>query len=175
MRHLLLACLAISCVACGRDDDKDTRFGDADDVLAYRQALEPIIVEVSAIENEVTARAVNSDSVAIDADIAPVYEELRPRLLAVRDSLSTIQPPRQLRQLHDDILHMVQLRLDAYQRVIDGFSTGDIAQYDIAVENLRLANEAILAINEQLHAIDDALTDHDTVLALAPPGSVCFS
>lgn len=165
----LLCLVALLAVACG-DDGDDTKFGDADDVLAYRTALYPITLEVSAVEAEV--RSVLDDSlVAVDADLAPLYRQLRPRLQAVRDSLDVIRPPRQLRQLHAQIVDMVQLRIDAFGLVIQGFDTGDISLYDTAVEQIRQANELTVLINERLREVDDALLEHDDGRLLA--GAAC--
>lgn len=164
----LLCLVALLAVACGDDGDDgdDTKFGDADDVLAYRSALYPITVEVSAVEAEI--RSVLDDSlVAVDADLAPLYRQLRPRLQAVRDSLEVIRPPRKLRQLHAQIVDMVQLRIDAFGLVIQGFDTGDIALYDTAVEQIRQANELTGLINERLREVDDALLEHDDGRLLA--------
>jgi hypothetical protein len=126
----LVCCVVTSLwllVGCGKDDD--TKFCDTDDVRAYRTALNPLIEAVSAIEREVGERAIGVDSVAIDSRIAPVYLELQPRLLAVQQALVGLRPPRKLADMHDDIKMLVQLRLDAYQLVIDGFAAGDISVY----------------------------------------------
>lgn len=147
--------------------DGDTKFGAAQDVRAYRTALNPLVDEVSAIEREVSARAVDADSVAIDSRIVPVYVELRPRLVAVQQRLSEIRPPRKLRDLHAKIGALIQLRLDAYQITIDGFTAGDVALYDDAVERLAQANALILVINADLCEVDVALDDRDDCRLLA--------
>jgi hypothetical protein len=157
--------------ACG-NDDAETEFGAISDVRAYRGALNPLIDDVSAIEREVSERAIDADSVAIDSRIVPVYEELRPRLLAVQQALAEIPPPRKLRPLHADISQLVQLRLDAYQIVIDGFTAGDVSVYTDAVERLAQANALILDINAQLCEVDVALDDRDDCRVLAAGGPV---
>ncbi|MDA0334438.1 MAG: hypothetical protein O2782_04665 [bacterium] len=164
----LVCCVVTSLgllVGCGKD--ADTKFGATDDVRAYRSALNPLIEEVSAIEREVGERAVGADSVAIDSRIVPVYLELQPRLLAVQQTLAEIRPPRKLANMHDDINMLVQLRLDAYQIVIDGFAAGDISVYAEAVGRLAQANALILDINGQLCEVDVELDDRDDCRLLA--------
>ena len=161
----LFAASLLLLVGCGNDDS--TVFGHVDDVRAYRSALNPLVVEVSTIENEVTERAVGTDSVAVDSRIVPVYQELRPRLEAVQQSLEAIRPPRKLRTLHASITELVQLRLDAYQLAIDGFTAGDVSLYDDAVARLAQANGLIPDINLDLCEVDVALDDRDDCRLLA--------
>lgn len=159
-----LLCLLLG-AGCG--DDDNTAFGHVDDVRAYRSALNPLITEVSAIETEVTQRAVGADSVAIDSRIVPVYQELRPRLLEVQETLNMIRPPRKLQGLHASVGDLVQLRLDAYQLAIDGFNGQDVSLYDDAVARLAQANALIPEINIALCEVDVALNDRDDCRLLA--------
>lgn len=150
---------------CG-DGHDDTIFGDADDVRAYRAALNPLIDEASAIESEV-AEVVDPDGVSIDSRLNAVFVELRPRLIAVQVGLAQIRPPRKLQGLHDEIEQMVQLRLDGFQIVIDGYAAGDTSVYPTAIERRREADELIAAINVQLCEIDIELGDRDDCRLLA--------
>jgi hypothetical protein len=169
VRYLATALLLAGC----GDDGKTTRYGDADDVRAYRTALNPLIDEASAIESEVS-EVVDPDGVSIDSRLNAVFVELRPRLLAVQEGLSRLPPPRKLQALHDEITQMEQLRLEGFDLVIDGFAAGDISLYPTAVERRQQADELIPAINVQLCEIDIVLGDRDDCSLLAQRSKVTY-
>ncbi len=163
--RLAAAGLWLLLAGCGDDDDV-TKFGDVDDVRAYRTALNPLIDEASAIESEV-AEVVDPDGVSIDSRLNAVFLELRPRLIAVHEGLEHLRPPRKLQGLHDEIMQMVQLRLDGFQILIDGFAAADTSVYPTAIERRQQADELIAGINEQLCEIDIVLGDRDDCRLLA--------
>jgi len=144
---------------CGNGDSDTTRFGPTEELRAYRQALDPIALEVSAIEAEVRERAVGSRNEATAANLDAVYRDVRPRLLEALVELDRLEPPARLRDLQGDIRQLIILRLDAYSLVMAGYAEGDEGKYDLAEEKLRQANELILAVNLQLREVDVALGD----------------
>lgn len=164
---VLAAALGLSALAGCGDDGQDTPFGQADAVRDYRAALNPIIDEVSAIEQEVTARAVDSAQVAVDADLSAVYQEVRPRLSAALADFDRLEPPRRLAELHADIRQLLSLRLEAYQLVMDGYAAGDTSVYPTASAKLRQANALIPDINARLCEVDVALGDRDDCRLMA--------
>ena len=156
---LAVALLSGLICGCGNGDGDATRFGPVDELRAYRRALDPIALEVSAIEAEVQERAVGSRNVATAANLDAVYRDVRPRLLEALVELDRLEPPKRLRDLQGDIRQLVILRLDAYALVMAGYAEGDEGKYGLAEEKLRQANELILAVNLQLHEVDVALGD----------------
>ena len=155
----LAALAALSLViGCGNEDDGETSFGDAADLRAYRNAINPIIDEVSAIENEVAQRAYNSSgTLATNENLNAVFQDARPRLLEALVDLDRIEPPSSLRSLHDDIRMMIVLRLDAYALVMDGYNADDDSKYPEAEQKLADANALIPDLNSTLCDIDQAL------------------
>lgn len=163
--HLLAGCGA---------DDGDSAFGDPDALRAYRGALNPIVDEVSAIEEEVLVRAVGSSNAATAANLSAVYAEVRPRLLEALVELDRLAPPARLTGLHAEVRTLVVLRLDAYRIVMAGFAAGDTTVYGQAEAKLRAANDLIPAINATLCQIDVALGAADSCPVLAwrgPPAA----
>jgi hypothetical protein len=148
----LLALAALA--ACGDDDDRTTRFGEFDKVFRYRAALNPIIESVSSIELEVQQTAVGSSGAATAANLAAAYERLLPDLLATRDELDRLEPPRRLRGLHRRIGALIELRLAAYTTVVRGFASGAEALYAEAERMLADANALIVELNELLRLVD---------------------
>lgn len=160
------AAVSLSLSACG-DGDGGTRFGGTDEVQAYRDSVDPVIDEVSAIEAEVQERAVGSSNAATAANLNAVYLEVRPQLLEVLVAFDRIQPPRRLDALHDDIRRLILLRLDAYGLVMEGFSSQDEDLYPLAEGKLQDANGLIPLINAQLCEVDVALGSRDNCRLLA--------
>lgn len=160
------AVVALALAGCG-DGDGGTRFGSIDEVQAYRDAVDPVVEEVSAIEAEVQERAVGSSNAATAANLNAVYLEVRPQLLEVLVAFDRIQPPRRLATLHDDIRGLILLRLDAYGLVMEGFSSQNEELYPLAEGKLEDANGLIPLINEQLCEIDVALGVRDDCRLLA--------
>jgi hypothetical protein len=169
-RHALNLSVALlmmwSVSGCG-DDDEGVRFGDPLVVRDYRDALNPIIDEVSAIEAQVQQRAVGSSNVATAANLNAVYTDVRPQLLEVLVEFDRLTPPRRLLDLHRDIRSLMILRLDAYRIVMEGYAAADSSVYAIAEGVLQQANELILDINLGLCEIDVALSDLENCRLLA--------
>jgi hypothetical protein len=149
--------LCLLLVGCG--DDDDTRFGDADDVRAYRTAINPLIDEV--------AEVVDDEGVSIDSRLNAVFVELLPRLLVLKENLAQLRAPQKLQALQDTITQMVQLSLEGSEIVIDGFAAGDISVYPTAVERRQQADDLVPAINVQLCEVDVVLGDRDDCRLLA--------
>jgi len=142
---------------CGDTDDGVDRV----ELRAYRTALEAVIVEVSAVEAEVTERAVGSSNVATAANLEAVYREVRPRLLEALLVADRIEPPGHLADVHAAVRRLIVLRLDAYALVMEGYAAGDESLYQVAEEKLAAANALIPEINLRLCEIDVALGDRD--------------
>jgi hypothetical protein len=175
-RAVSLAALLVA-TACG-DGDRDHPFGDPDELRAYRVALEPVIVEVNAIETEVRERAVGSAGEATAANLDAVYRQVRPRLLEALVAHDHVEPPARLVGLHGEIRQLILLRLDAYALVMTGYAEGDEALYREAEANLAAANELVLTIDSQLCDIDIALGDRDQcplLGSLSPVGLIVLS
>jgi hypothetical protein len=112
LRVAAFACLLVFLFGCGDsdpDDPSETSYGPLEDVKAYRQNIEPIIVEVSAIEALVQERAVGSANVATAENLYPIYLEQRPKLLQIMEHIDRIKPPSALADLHQDIRRLVTL------------------------------------------------------------------
>ena len=159
-RALLLGALTASLLGTGCGDTGD---GDraAAELRVYRVALEPVIVEVSAVETEVAERAVGSSGAATAANLDAVYREVRPRLLEALVELDRLRPPGQLADVHEGVRRLIILRLDAYGLVVSGYASGDESLYPEAEERLRQANALIPEINLRLCEVDVALGDRD--------------
>ena len=162
--------LALFATGCGGDGDK-TPFGSKEDVRDYREAVNPIVDEMSAIELEVLA-VVDDDGVSIDSRLNAVFVDVLPRLQLLRETLAQLRPPRKLKMLHEEITRMVKLRLGGAQILTDGFAAGDVSVYPSALDARQQADELIPAINEVLCEIDVALGDRDDCRLLAADGRI---
>ena len=164
LRVAAFACLLVFLFGCGDsdpDDPSETSYGPLEDVKAYRQNIEPIIVEVSAIEALVQERAVGSANVATAENLYPIYLEQRPKLLQIMEHIDRIKPPSALADLHQDIRRLVTLRLEAYGAVIDGWEAQDETRYEVAEGKLRQANALIVSLNEKLMDVDRVVGEAD--------------
>ncbi|MED5415211.1 MAG: hypothetical protein VYC64_09690, partial [Candidatus Latescibacterota bacterium] len=104
-RLLLSITVSLFLASCG--DDDSNRFGNTDDLRHYRDALNPIIDHVSAIEAQVQQQAVGSSNVATAANLNAVYREVRPQLLETLVDFDRLVPPKNLRTLHHDIRTLI--------------------------------------------------------------------
>ncbi len=151
--------MAVLFSGCGDDDAKGHRFGEPDQVRSYRDALNPIIDQVSAVERQVHERAVGSSNVATAANLNAVYMDVRPMLLETLVDFDRLAPPRKLADLHQNIRSLIILRLDAYRLVMQGYATADSTLYSVAEGQLAQANDLILDVNLELCEIDIVLGD----------------
>ena len=146
-------------VGCGDGDgDDETPFGDVEQVRAYRAALEPIIVEVSAVEAQVAAEAVGSAGTATAENLAVAYQRVLGRLTRALVGFDKLAPPPKLAPLHRDVERLILLRLEAYTTLLEGWSEGDESLYAVAENRLAAANGLIVGLNEQLMRVDAALS-----------------
>jgi len=151
------AALLLALTGCGGDGDE----AGAEQLRAYRVALEPVVAEVTAVEAEVVERAVGSTGVATAANLDAVYRDVRPRLLEALVELDRIAPPGRVADVHEAVRRLIVLRLDAYARVMTGYASGDESLYAGAEDLLRRANALIPEINARLCEVDVALGDRD--------------
>jgi hypothetical protein len=160
---------ALWLTACA-DDDMQTRFGKADAVWRYRDALNPIIESVSEIEAEVQATAVGASGTATAANLAAVYARVLPNLEATKAQFGHINAPRRLANLHRLIGDLISLRIAAYAAVVRGFSSGTETLYAEAEEMLEAANALIVEINGLLSRVDAELAANPRKKVLATAG-----
>lgn len=151
---------------CGEDGGaSQTPYGPADEVRAYRLQTNPLIDWVNSLEQEVQSRAVGASGQATAENLAAVYQYAQPLLQDARDSFDRIVPPPALEELHRDMRQVMSLRLAAYEAVLQGWDLqqqqGQNAQsdalYQQAEEGLAQANALIVAVNQELKAVDLAL------------------
>ena len=147
---------------CGNDDPVsgglDTPFGNLPEVEAYRSSLNPVIDAVNEIQTEVREQAVGSGNVATAENLNSVYTIVRPRLLEALVELDRMVPPSALVSVHDDVRHLMVLRIDAQALVIEGFASGDgETMYAQAESKLAQANDLVVDLNARLCAIDHAI------------------
>jgi hypothetical protein len=151
--------------ACGDRDEADTRYGPAGPLRVYRQRLDPVIDAINAVERQVADRAVGSSGQATAANLAAVYQQVRPRLEQAVADLAQLVPPPALAGLQRDIEQALRLRLAAYAAVLEGYGLQEEqgvnprseALYAQAEKQLRAANELLALANEELHQVDVAL------------------
>ena len=146
-------------LGCGDGDDTSSPFGSVEEVSAYRQQLEPIIVEVNEIEMDVHTSAVGSSGQATAANLAAAFERLNPRLQAALSQLESIEAPARLAPLHADICRLITLRLEAWDTLLEGWNNEEHGLYNLAEDLLCQANGLIPALNEELAQIDLALME----------------
>ena len=158
---LILALL----LACGEKDN--TSFGDADIVSIYRETLNPIIADISAIDAALRERAVGSANQATGENFSNDCLELDDQLIQVSILLGRMEPPSKLRELHSSILQVVELRREACKKIVEGwkveesesFSKAD-PLYLEAEEMLEKANQLLVSANIVLINVDEELAQY---------------
>ena len=158
--------LSILFLACGKKDS--TSFGNADVVRLYRETLNPIIVEISAIDVALRERAVGSADLATGQNFAKGCLDLDDQLVEVNILLDRMEPPSKLRELHSSIRQVVELRREACKKIVEGwkveerdsFSKAD-PLYLEAEEMLDKANQLLVSANLILINVDEELAQYD--------------
>lgn len=172
---VLLPTLALV-VACGPGGDSQTTsekpvvqtaYGTLADVQAYLDDLNPQIAVIGALNIEyeqglASARSTDaSRRHGTGRNLAERAAQVRPRLQAVLEALSTIQPPPLLAPFHRDTRKMVAARLEAYAKNMEGWEIEQVdgayqAVYSEAETKLQEANRLILQLNEEMTKINAA-------------------
>ena len=164
-KSTIFVLVSICFLGCGKKDN--TPFGDADTVMIYRETLNPIIAEISAIDVTLRERAVGSADQATGKNFAKVCLELDDQLAAISVHLNRIAPPSKLRQLHNNIRQAVELRREACRKMAEGwnieesdsFSKAD-PLYEEAEGMLDEANQLLVSANIILINVDEELSKY---------------
>ena len=163
---LVCAWFLVGLGGCGEDEGtSQTPYGSADEVRAYRLQANPLIDWVNSLEQEVQRRAVGASGQATAENLAAVYQYAQPLLRDASESFDRIIPPPRLEELHRDMRQVMNLRLEAYAAVLEGWTLqqaqGQNAQsdtlYQQAEAQLAQANALIAAVNQQLKEVGLAL------------------
>ena len=157
-------CLLLAIFGCG-DGAPQTEFGGLKSVERYRDDLEMIIVEANAIEQELWERAVGSTGRATGQNLAPVYQELKPWLVALIVDLDEIAVPQKLLEMHGELRSALGLRLEASNLVIAGWATEQQQSYDEAQPLYADAEKKVDEANALLAAVSEVLLEVDIALA----------
>ena len=160
---LLGLALFLFITSCG-SDKPETPYGDAETLVVYRAAVDPLISEINEVEQSLRVMAVGSTGRATGENLAAACQVLDERLTAVLYQLDAIDPPRKLRAMHADMQTAVDLRLRACQRIADGWQIEREASFE-AAQSAYLEAEALLsqarailvAVNAVLSEVDVAL------------------
>lgn len=149
----------------------NTIYGNAADIEAYLQAINPHIQEIGRIQLDVD-KSVGSTGKATGENLAPAMEAHKPRLETVLESLGAIVPPPLLASFHTDVKKLVTLRISGYDDTVRGRaaeqSSGDIALYEKAEQTLREANTLIGHLNGEMQKINAALSSSTPTQTAAP-------
>ena len=160
---LLGLALFLFITSCG-SDEPETPYGDAEILVVYRAAVDPLISEINEVEQSLRVMAVGSTGRATGENLAAACQVLDGRLTAVLYQLDAIDPPRKRRAMHTDMRTAVDLRLRACQRIADGWQIEREASFE-AARSAYLEAEALLsqarailvAVNAVLSEVDVAL------------------
>ena len=160
---LLGLALFLFITSCG-SDEPETPYGDAETLVVYRAAVDPLISEINEVEQSLRVMAVGSTGRATGENLAAACQVLDGRLTVVLYQLDAIDPPHKLRAMHADMRTAVDLRLRACQRITDGWQIEREASFEAArsayleAETLLSQARAILvAVNTVLSEVDVAL------------------
>lgn len=125
-RFLLLLVLTLVMAGCGKKPEEkpqaasSTPYGSPKDVIAYLQAIDPLVQQLNALHQELYQK-VGSSGKATGANLAPTMEQGRPKLQQVLAQLEKTTPPPLLAPFHEQLKKLVLLRLDAYGFTAEGW------------------------------------------------------
>ena len=167
MRGPALALLAALLAGTGCGDDGEgqkTPYGKAAKVRAYRDQVDAIVQAVNAVQDEMERAAVGSTGRATGENLATAVVRLGPQLQAALERLDSIEPPERLAGLHAEMRRLIQLRLEAFDQVVEGWEVeqtnsfaGAEPFYDQAESKLGEASALASRVNEELEKVDIAL------------------
>ena len=164
---LVLLAALLAGTGCGGDGDgKKTPYGSAAKVRAYRDQIDAIVEAVNAVQDEMERTAVGSTDRATGENLAAAAVVLKPQLQATLELLERIDPPARLAELHAEMRRLIQLRLEAFDQVSQGWEVEQASSfaeaeplYDQAEEMLDEANALAARVNEELEEVDIALAE----------------
>ncbi len=150
-------------LSCG--DKDNTRFGDAEVVSIYRETLNPIIAEISAIDVALRERAVGSADQATGKNFAKQCLEFDDQLAEISILLYRMEPPSKLRELHYSIRQVVDLRREACKKIAEGWKVEESDSFSKADEFYTEAEEMLDKANQLLVSVNFVLINVDKELA----------
>ena len=150
-------------LSCG--DKDNTRFGDAEVVSIYRETLNPIIAEISAIDVALRERAVGSADQATGKNFAKQCLEFDDQLAEISILLYRMEPPSKLRELHYSIRQVVDLRREACKKIAEGWKVEESDSFSKADESYTEAEEMLDKANQLLVSVNIVLINVDEELA----------
>ena len=161
----ILLGVALFIILCGCSRNRaETPYGDAESLMAYRAAVDPIISEINEVEESLRTMAVGSTGRATGENLAVACQVLDGRLATVLSQIDAVDPPRKLRAMHADMRTAVDLRMRACQRIAVGWQIEREASFEAAqstyLEAEALLSEArarLVAVNAVLNEVDVAL------------------
>ena len=147
-------------VPAGITSANQTAYGDKAKVQNYLETIYPLVQEVSMIQLEID-KMVGSSGQATGKNLAPAMETVKPRLKQAIADLDKISPPPLLSPLHNDFKKMMVLRLAGYETTIRGWAqeqqNGSVEAYSEAESKLREARQLIIALNQEMSKVYQAV------------------
>lgn len=164
----LFLVLALAIVSCGKKPEEKatgniaTPYGSPQEVSAYLQGIDPLVMQLNAIHQELYQK-VGTSGKATGANLAPAMEQGRPKLVQVLAQIDKLTPPPLLVPFHEQVKKVVQLRLDAYAQTIEGWKLEQEkapdyeSRYNRSEEQLNQAQELGSQLGTQRERIQQAL------------------
>ena len=148
-----------------------TSYGAKAEIEAYLNRINPHVQEVGRIQLLVD-KNIGSSGRATGSNLAPVMKSVKPKLEAILDTLSGVNPPPLLSSFHAKFKNLVTLRIVAYDTTIRGYElekeTGDLLLYEEAEANLDEANKLIVLLNEEMGKIMESLASSSSQQTASP-------
>ena len=139
----------------------DTPYGKSGEIATYLATIGPFIRTVSQAEMAVQEQ-VGSGGKATGANLSMAMESILPSLRQAQEKFNEVEVPPLLAPLHRDIKKLFVLRIDAYDKTIEGWQQEQETQvkselYAQAVAKMKEANELSFALNQEMKKIQLAL------------------
>lgn len=148
-----------------------TSYGTKAEIETYLNRINPHVQEVGRIQLLVD-KNIGSTGKATGSNLAPVMKNLKPKLEAILDTLSGLNPPPLLSSFHGNFEKLVNLRIAAYDTTIRGYEiekeTGDLSIYEQAEDQLDEANKLIVLLNGEMGKIMESLASSPSQQTVSP-------
>lgn len=167
-RFSLFLVLALAMMSCGKKPeektpaDLTTPYGSPQEVIAYLQGIDPLVMQLNALHQELYQK-VGTSGKATGANLAPAMEQGQPKLEQVLAQIDKLTPPPLLAPFHEQVKKVVQLRLDAYVQTIEGWKLEQEkgpeyqSRYNRSEEQLNQAQQLGAQLGAERERIQQAL------------------
>ena len=147
-----------------KSDLDSTEYGNTEQIKEYLRKIDPLIVEYSQIQSKIYT-VMGSSGVFTGSNLGQITKAQKPALLKLSSNLSDIEPPPLIAPFHSDFVHLLDLRISAFDSAIQARemedASGDTSVFHEVRKKFALSEKQIIKLNKQMQEINESLVSSE--------------